>query len=743
MDASWLKSLSVTGNMYLDTLILAHLVPLLLSYASSLTSGLSAIMTTIWAVLCHYIGRRLSQWAFGTVVCTISVTDKEYMFKVLQETIFGDPKYQQPVLSANWFASLLEALMDGDNWTNLSGRIMVHDYGGRYYKATLGASEMQPLQVTPLYYHEKVEQRTFAFVDQKTGMRFRLTVKQLGTILPAAELAGKNNDNNSERSSYSIQLSLRAFGMSDKIMELRSSADSLTNVLNTFLCRRFTLTNRLHFTYMLDFGSCDNMLRLRNYVTMMNTGFIHKLSDTSCYPADDSAPDVEEQQQQKNQDEQSTNQFSVKFSRNLRVGISHAEAINISPIVSEFSGQDVTNVFFWMQRYFPELLQSFRTGHLHTYMFFREKCVVIITQPTESLTMGLRIVSLKGVLTKKQLVDIVSFLFDAVLSARKEESNVKKCVHIHKYADGSWKREVLDKREMSGLFLTPSVEKNLISEIDNFVSLRPLYNAVQLSYKLGILLYGPPGTGKTTAIKTIAYEWQMDVYQLDVNDPTINDHTIVKILNSLGSSSQKIVVLEDIDAAFADKEKVAQETRVIQPVAPNLASSVANQAPGSAAVPPKFLTYSGLLQALDGLCSNQSGVITILSTNHIKKLGGAILREGRIDVRIYMGPCCRQQIEKMASHFIHKRLELSELTSVGVIENLEEKITTFADRLCVAAKAASGVKVSENDAKSPDDESQVKPCQLQNYIMSRIVKVTPIFDDYEQLLFSITEKIHE
>ena len=42
----------------------------------------------------------------------------------------------------------------------------------------------------------------------------------------------------------------------------------------------------------------------------------------------------------------------------------------------------------------------------------------------------------------------------------------------------------------------------------------------------------------------------------------------------------------------------------------------------------KYLTYSGLLNALDGVLSNQNGVITIMTTNHIEKLGDAFLRPG-------------------------------------------------------------------------------------------------------------------
>lgn len=145
---------------------------------------------------------------------------------------------------------------------------------------------------------------------------------------------------------------------------------------------------------------------------------------------------------------------------------------------------------------------------------------------------------------------------------------------------------------------------------------------------------------------------------MDVNSEGINDDTIVGILNSLGGAGLKILLFEDIDTAFADKEKMSKEEKyVVQydnvpqlsdtfektPTVPQALTTVNQKQTQSQAAQPKvvmqqqptrkFLTYSGLLNAFDGVMSNQTGVITILTTNHIERLGDAFIRPGRVDAR--------------------------------------------------------------------------------------------------------------
>jgi hypothetical protein len=128
-------------------------------------------------------------------------------------------------------------------------------------------------------------------------------------------------------------------------------------------------------------------------------------------------------------------------------------------------------------------------------------------------------------------------------------------------------------------------------------------------------------------------------------------------------TGNRIVLFEDIDSAFADKEKLKYELRndvdpnnddsdssiednVVKPKLNKTKKSARKSAKKSAKnantqhhPQRKFLTYSGLLNALDGVLTSQHGTIVIMTTNYIKKLGEALIRPGRIDFAIELTYC--------------------------------------------------------------------------------------------------------
>lgn len=57
-------------------------------------------------------------------------------------------------------------------------------------------------------------------------------------------------------------------------------------------------------------------------------------------------------------------------------------------------------------------------------------------------------------------------------------------------------------------------------------------------------------------------------------------------------------------------------------------------------------TLSGLLNVLDGVAS-QEGRIVIMTSNHAEKLDKALVRPGRIDRKIYLGPISQRSAELM------------------------------------------------------------------------------------------------
>lgn len=96
------------------------------------------------------------------------------------------------------------------------------------------------------------------------------------------------------------------------------------------------------------------------------------------------------------------------------------------------------------------------------------------------------------------------------------------------------------------------------------------------------------------------------------------------------------MLLEDIDAAFQSLDQVAE-----------LAADARHQIKWSGHT---GVTYSGLLNALDGVASGE-GRICFMTTNHLHKLPPALIRPGRIDLIQEIGLASRDQIRDLFLRF--------------------------------------------------------------------------------------------
>lgn len=317
----------------------------------------------------------------------------------------------------------------------------------------------------------------------------------------------------------------------------------------------------------------------------------------------------------------------------------------------------------------------------------------------------------------------------------------KQNVAIYKLKDGKWVGYSLDKRSFDTIYLPSETLKNIKNEINTFIEKEKLYREYQIPYKKGLLFYGPPGTGKTSLVKSLAYEYQLNIYIININDDDVNDDSIVEILNLIGNNKNKILLFEDVDSAFADKEKIAVQSKFsieekhyeinknLEPKKLDTKSMPDNkkveetkftlsQNKPNKIKKQKFLTYSGLLNALDGVLSNQNGVITIMTTNHLDKLGDAFLRPGRIDRMFELKECNDEQIELMLRTFIDKRNKLFEKVdkNIPTPEKIEANIRRFVKKLT-----------------NKNGMSRIKPCELQYYILKYIDNIDDIFKNYNEL----------
>lgn len=238
--------------------------------------------------------------------------------------------------------------------------------------------------------------------------------------------------------------------------------------------------------------------------------------------------------------------------------------------------------------------------------------------------------------------------------------------------DGFWEEEQDRRtRPMSSIILPTGQAESIMADIRQFVhrDTRKWYTAHGIPQRRSYLFYGPPGTGKTSMIKVIASQFRRQCCFLNMSTGRFNNQSLADALESLPSSA--LLVIEDVDALFTNRKSNT-----------------------------KNLTFSGLLNALDGVLS-VDGVITVMTTNHIERLDEALLRAGRVDRRFYFGMPDKDCVERLFKLFYTDARDEDVAQFVGLVwawkdEKVARNIATLQQlfimkREVSAAQCAAGV----------------------------------------------------
>jgi len=146
----------------------------------------------------------------------------------------------------------------------------------------------------------------------------------------------------------------------------------------------------------------------------------------------------------------------------------------------------------------------------------------------------------------------------------------------------------------------------------------------------------------------------------------------------------------DTDTDASDNDPVSEKhtkTSSSASTTSSSSSSSSSSKSSSSSQPPKLhgsrpaLSFSGLLNAIDGVASHE-GRILIMTTNHIEHLDSALIRPGRIDMQIAFSKVCRETARKIFTEIYKDRpfsthenqIDLSEK-----IESLDDMADRFAD----------------------------------------------------------------
>lgn len=182
---------------------------------------------------------------------------------------------------------------------------------------------------------------------------------------------------------------------------------------------------------------------------------------------------------------------------------------------------------------------------------------------------------------------------------------------------GNWERiSRTEPRKLSSVIMKGDLVQELLDQCRYFLSHKEYYAERGIPWRTGILLHGPPGNGKTSLITALAHELDLAIGILNLTIEGMTDNSLIKLF---GNSKGMLVVIEDIDSIYTVRDK--------------------NEAA-------KNISFSGLLNAIDGVTAGQ-GHIIIMTTNHIEKLDAALIRKGRIDLQISIGEPDEEQLFKL------------------------------------------------------------------------------------------------
>ena len=160
------------------------------------------------------------------------------------------------------------------------------------------------------------------------------------------------------------------------------------------------------------------------------------------------------------------------------------------------------------------------------------------------------------------------------------------------------------------------LKRKLVEVVQLPMEASETFNKVGILAPRGVLLYGPPGCSKTLAAKALATESGLNF--LAVKGPEVfnkyvgeSERTIREIFRKARAASPSIIFFDEIDALSGDREE-------------------SQTAAG-------LNVLTSLLNEIDGI-EELKGVIIIGATNRPTAIDTALLRPGRLDRHVYVGP---------------------------------------------------------------------------------------------------------
>lgn len=698
--SSFLGELGITGNPVLDGLILANLIPIVITYANTVSSVFLKLISFLWQILLYQVKMYLQGKMIGENLSIIILRNDNIMFTYIKELIFDSDVESDKIAKSNVINAMEYIKLSN------SDKPQFKKWSDKWKKT---------IELDLQYNDESLF---------KHGNVYKHTTNKIYKYFKYNEYIVVIIYNEKEDGKSFIKIKIMYFGTNKDILSDWNGKKS-SKLIEDFLRDKFNFTKKINYTYTLNITNVHLRNKLYNYISrgyICTSSGLLKYGTSTC--TNKNNPNDKKMLAEKQMI------LSVDESNFNSTNTNYKDLINLIPICQ--SDSKTSSGFISLCKKYGITYKN----QVYGYFYIDTTIVMLYSGSSSSYIDCITLISPNELLTVDQIEKLVEWVINDCIASNSVNTTKRAQRLIHRRDNGAWNSYSMDIRSFDTMYLPKNTFCDIKTEIENFIKKEKLYREYQIPYKKGILFYGPPGTGKTSLVKAISYEFQMDIYMININDEEINDESIIDIINAISTQDKKILLFEDIDSAFADKEKLAHEIK-LDDVNKNIHvcekdingkekehddKNVLQQGNNNNQIKRKYLTYSGLLNALDGVMSNQHGVITIMTTNYIGKLGDALLRPGRIDKKIELKECNHEQITMMMNSLIAKYQKISinderfVKYDINSKEELDAKIDNFANILT-------------ND----ENMSKIKPCQLQFYILKYIDNLELLFTNYYEL----------
>jgi hypothetical protein len=243
-----------------------------------------------------------------------------------------------------------------------------------------------------------------------------------------------------------------------------------------------------------------------------------------------------------------------------------------------------------------------------------------------------RVVSWMGDSSLKDVVNAsgVIALVKTDIDSSQELKNKSSRVGLHEQSSSI---AGIDTTETFHLPGRPYLEDFFNEHIVDLIRNKERYAALGVEFPSAMVLHGPPGCGKTFAVEKLIEFLGWPNYQIDassVGSPYIHETSrkVAEVFENAINNAPSVLVIDEMESFLADRES------------------------GAGSSQHRVEEVAEFLRRIPEAVKNQ--VLIVAMTNRIEMIDPAILRRGRFDHIIEVGPASEEEVKALLDKLVEK-----------------------------------------------------------------------------------------